>query len=69
MITDDELHYCTFSYPDIWVGLEGPSVESCMEDIDGTLWLTNGSFECSSIPVNYCPFCGHKAINQIESVK
>lgn len=68
MINKNKLHYCAFIYPDAWQGLE-PVVDNCLEEETGYLWLHNGNFDCADIIVNYCPFCGYKALNQIESVK
>lgn len=37
---------------------------SVYEDEDGTLWVQSGE-EMRSMRVNYCPFTGYKALNQM----
>ena len=38
----------------------GPSVEYCKTMEDGTIWIGNDEYESM---VNYCPFCGMKALS------
>jgi hypothetical protein len=40
----------------------GPAVTVCLEREDGSLWA--GNMEYTS-RVNFCPFCGFRARNQI----
>ena len=42
------------------VGCYGPAVELCEERDDGSLWVSNDEYGSR---VNYCPFCGYKALN------
>lgn len=38
------------------------TVNLCMETVDGYLWIINDD---SRNIVNYCPFCGYKALKPI----
>jgi hypothetical protein len=40
----------------------GPAVTMCYEDAEGRLWVTNEEYITQ---VNFCPFCGYEAPNQI----
>lgn len=40
----------------------GVAIEECHETESGELWAGNGEY---STRINYCPFCGYKANNQI----
>ena len=40
----------------------GPAITVCYEDKDGYLWCDNGEYATC---VNFCPFCGYKAHQQI----
>ena len=42
------------------------AVDFCWEHDNGTLWVTNSEYESQ---VNYCPFCGYKALSQIKFIK
>jgi len=41
----------------------GAAITYCEEDDDGHLWCDNGEY---ATLVNFCPFCGYKALRQIE---
>lgn len=40
----------------------GAAVESCVEDTEGRLWCDNSEY---GTQVNFCPFCGYKAPQQV----
>lgn len=40
-----------------------PAIEYCEEREDGSLWVYNMEYNQR---VNYCPWCGFKAIKQVE---
>jgi hypothetical protein len=42
----------------------GPAVSRCYEDELGRLWVTNDEYESQ---VNFCPFCGYRAKDQVKS--
>lgn len=44
-------------------GTSGPAVTICYEDPAGRLWVTNGEYMTR---VNFCPFCGYEARQQID---
>lgn len=62
-----KLHHCNFSLARYWGLYQGPVVDRCEEDDSGDLWICKNELERDRIPVNYCPFCGYKAIKQMES--
>jgi len=39
----------------------GQAIDVCWEE-EGELWASNGEY---STQVNFCPFCGYKAVKQI----
>ena len=41
----------------------GPAILRCYEDEQGRLWVTNDEYESQ---VNFCPFCGYQAKNQVN---
>ena len=43
--------------------LYGGAVFECLEGIDGKLFVNNGEYGSR---VNYCPYCGYKAKNQMK---
>jgi len=51
-------HYCDGRLP---FGLWGQAILNCREE-DGQFWVENGEY---SSQVNYCPFCGAKAPEQV----
>jgi hypothetical protein len=44
-------------------GMWGGAVGECWGKEDGTLWVDNDEYASQ---VNYCPFCGFKAITMID---
>lgn len=41
----------------------GIAIGRCIEDPEGRLWCHNDEYESR---VNFCPFCGYKAPQQVE---
>jgi hypothetical protein len=65
-MADPNLHECYFDIggrqdAHLYNGY-GPAVTSCVETEDGTLLAGNDEYESK---VNFCPFCGFKARQQI----
>lgn len=56
-------HFCTKLGDDIADNFYGSAIVDCVENSDGTFWVENGEYASR---VNYCPYCGMKAPNQIE---
>jgi hypothetical protein len=42
--------------------INGPAIDECREDPDGTFWCDNGEY---SSQVDYCPICGAAAPTKI----
>lgn len=55
-----DLHRCEGTLPD---ALYGPALTYCLEDEYHRLWVDNGEYKSQ---VNYCPYCGYRAKNQIR---
>lgn len=51
-------HECEYNVP---YDAYGAAIEQCSEYEDGELWVGNGEYASR---VNYCPFCGYKAVSQ-----
>jgi hypothetical protein len=51
-------HLCEFSTSS---AMYGGAIYQCFENEKGELWVNNDEYESQ---VNYCPFCGYKAIKQ-----
>ena len=56
-----EPHRCDIRTPD---DLYGPAIVACLEEEDGTLWVSNDEYMSQ---VNYCPMCGYKARTQVNN--
>lgn len=56
-------HRCDYRDPENYpLGYSGITITLCLETVDGYLWIINDD---SQNVVNYCPFCGYKAIKPI----
>jgi len=44
-------------------GMYGAAIETCIEDDGGRLWCSNSEY---ATRVDFCPFCGYKAPNQVR---
>lgn len=56
-------HKCTGDLP-IKTHLFGAALTKCYEDKIGCLWVDNGKVGSQ---VNYCPYCGYKAPQQVSA--
>lgn len=54
------LHACDIDTPQ---HLFGNAINTCIEDLDGYLFVGNGEYGSQ---VNYCPMCGYKAKKSIN---
>lgn len=52
-----------FNTSEIYLGTHGEAITECMEAMSGELLVTNHEYTSR---VNYCPYCGFKAIMQME---
>ncbi len=52
-------HECEIPYKK---HLFGAAITTCMEDMDGFLFVDNGEYGSQ---VNFCPMCGYEAKNKI----
>lgn len=59
-----QLHNCTSKSKS---GGYGHLVKTCFEDHKGHLWLAGSTGRLLSM-VNFCPFCGFKALNEAEEL-
>lgn len=60
----EKLHYCRPFMGPLHVAGYGAGARYCTEFDTGNLWVGNSEY---ANRVNYCPFCGYKAIKQMES--
>ena len=64
---DNKFHSCDYEMLDIeykdFKKLYGVAIFECFENGDGELIVTNDEY---GNRVNYCPYCGYKAKNQMK---
>ncbi len=58
-----KLHHCEKDYKS---AAYGHAIDCCSEDENGYFWVGNGEY---ANQVNYCPFCGAKAVTPAEEYK